>query len=67
MGGNFSERSQKKGTKKIVPKENVIMRGVQTDRKKKTTQPNQTKSSGNERARKDETNPHYKYKKWAKL
>ena len=35
MGSNFSERSQKKGTKKIVPKEKVFMRGVQTDRKKK--------------------------------
>ena len=42
MGSNFSERSQKKGAKKIVPKEKVSMRGVQTDRKKNyTTKPDE--------------------------
>ena len=54
MGGNFSERSQKKGTKKIVPKEKVFMRGVQTDRKKKLH--NQTRRKVAEMKEREEMN-----------
>ena len=55
MGCNFSERSQKKNGEKKVPKEKVITRGEQTDRKKRKE--DQTRRKEVEIKEREETNP----------